>query len=87
MTNELFTSITYDFFYHADGTPWFCSYSTTIARGTTVLHGELVQLDDPSDFERLLKNAQEQNFSMDSEYHNPVDGARGQCYRKTFWAE
>lgn len=87
MMNSFFTSVAYDFFYHADGSPWFCSYSTTIGRGTTILHSELVQLDDPSDFERLLQNAEKEGFTRDHEYHNPIDNTTGHTYRKIFWDE
>ena len=87
MKNNFSTVITYDFFYNADGTPYFCSYSVTVLNGIEVVHSELVQLNKREDFERLLKNAQEQGFKKEFDYTNPYDFTVSETYRKFFLAE
>ena len=54
--------ITYDFFYHEDGSPWICSYSTTVIVGSDIVHNELVQLSELEEFERMRVHALEAGF-------------------------
>lgn len=81
------TVITYDFFYQASGEPWFCSYATTVMVGVKVVHSELVQLSELSDFERLREHVIEEAFEKQTEYTNPITGTRGETYSKIFGAE
>lgn len=79
--------ITYDFFYHEDSSPWFCSYSTTVIVDDKVVHGELIQLSELEEFERLRAHALEGDFNKESEYTNPHSGVSGETYRKMIEAE
>ena len=81
------TVISYDFFYHTSGEPWFCSYATTVMAGDKVLHSELVQLSELADFERLREHVIEEAFEKQTEYKNPDTGTRGETYSKIFGAE
>lgn len=79
--------ITYDFFYHEDSSPWFCSYSTTVIVGDEVVHGELIQLSELEEFERLRAHALESGFNKEVDYTNPHSGVHGETYRKMIEAE
>ena len=87
MKNSYSTVIAYSFFYNADGTPNFCSYSVTVLNGIEIVHSELVQLDSRDDFERLLKDAQKQDFKKEFEYTDPYDFSYSETYQKLFLAE
>lgn len=80
------TIITYDFYYHADNTPWFCSLSVSVSIGDELelVHSQLLQSDNTHDFERMRKDAIEQGFPLDFAYTNPATGVRGETYRK-YW--
>ena len=86
MTNTV-TALSYDFYYTADGEPWFCSFYTSIMVDCKCIHSELVQSNDLADFERLRKNAIEAGFEKDYEYTNPTTGVRGETYRKLYGVE
>lgn len=82
--NSITTAISYDFYYNADGTPWFCSYATVIMLNGEIVHSELIQSSSEYDFKRLHDRILEQNFEKDSEYINPETHVRGETYRKVF---
>lgn len=82
--NAITTTITYDFYYNADGTPWFCSYATTIMLNGEIIHSELIQSSDEYDFNRLHNRVLEQGFEKDHEYINHETQIRGEIYRKVF---
>lgn len=86
MTN-ITTAIIYDFFYNADGTAWFCSYSAVVMQDDKVLTSEILQSNDEIEFERLRKNAIESGFEKDHEYFNKETGVRGETYRKAYGFE
>ena len=79
--------ITYDFFYNEDGSPWFCSYSTTVIVSGKVVHSELIQLSELEEFERLRAHALEAGFNKEVDYTNPHSGVYGETYRKRIEAE
>ena len=79
--------ITYDFFYHEDGSPWFCSYSTAVIVGSDIVHNELVQLSELEEFERMRVHALEAGFEKGCNYTNPNSGVSGESYRKIIKAE
>ena len=82
--NSITTTITYDFFYNADGAPWFCSYATVIMLNGEIVHSELIQSSSECDFERLHDRALEENFEKGYEYINPETHVHGETYRKVF---
>jgi hypothetical protein len=79
------TVITYDFYFTAEGHPWFYVYTThlTDANGKVVF-GESLNGDIPEEFERLRKDAIDQGFQLEFTYTNPTTKVRGETYRK-FW--
>lgn len=83
MANTI-TTITYDFYYHADNTPWFCSLSVSVYNGDERVHSQILQSDNTHDFERMRKEAIEQGFPLDFAYTNPATKVRGETYRK-YW--
>lgn len=78
------TAITYDFYYHADNTPWFSSLSISVYIGDELVHSQILQSDNVHDFERMRKEVIEQGFPLDFAYTNPAINVRGETYRK-FW--
>lgn len=83
MKNSI-TVITYDFYYNADGTPWFCSFSTSVSIDDQLVHSQILQSDNKHDFERMRKDAIDAEFGLDFEYTNPANNVRGETYRKIF---
>lgn len=81
------TIITYDFYYNADNTPWFCSLSTSVSIGDELVHSQLLQSENEYDFERMRKDAINAGFELDFEYTNPATNVRGETYRKIFGIE
>lgn len=84
MTNTI-TVITYDFYYHAGNTPWFCSLSVSVSIDDELVHSQLLQSDNMHDFERMRKEAIEQGFPLDFAYVNPATKVRGETYRKCWY--
>ena len=84
---NIITVITYDFYYNADNTPWFCSLSTSVSIGDELVHSQMLQSDSLYDFERMRKDAIADGFKMDFEYTNPANNVRGETYRKIFGIE
>jgi len=81
------TIITYDFYYNADGTPWFCSLGTSVSIDDELVHSQILQSDSKYDFERMRKDAINTGFELDFEYTNPATNVRGETYRKFFGIE
>lgn len=79
------TIISYDFYFTAEGQPWFYTYTTTImdAKGN-IIHGESLNGSDLFEFERLRKDAIEQGFPKDFTYTNPTTKVYGETYRKSW---
>jgi hypothetical protein len=80
------TVVSYEFYFTAEGQPWFYTYTTTIIdeSNNKVVFGEGLNGSDPLEFERLRKDAIDQGFPLDFAYTNSTTKVRGETYRK-FW--
>lgn len=80
------TVVSYEFYFTAEGQPWFYTYTTTIIdeSNNKVVFGESLNGSDPLEFERLRKDAIDQGFPLDFVYTNSTTKVRGETYRK-FW--
>lgn len=80
------TVISYEFYFTAEGKPWFYTYTTTIIdeNSNKTIFGESLNGENPEEFERLRKDAIDQGFPLDFTYTNPTTKVRGETYRK-FW--
>lgn len=79
------TVISYEFYFTAEGNPWFYTYTThLINESNKIAFSEILNGENPEEFERLRKDAIEQGFPLDFAYTNPATKVRGETYRK-FW--
>lgn len=81
------TVITYDFFYQANRTPWFCSYAVSVMIGDKTVHSELIQLSEQTEFERLQERVIKESFEKQSAYENSETGTYSETYMKIFGVE
>lgn len=79
------TVISYEFYFTAEGNPWFYTYTThLIDKNNKIAFSESLNGENPEEFERLRKDAIEQGFPLDFAYTNPATNVCGETYRK-FW--
>ena len=78
-------AINYDFFYNADGTPWFYSMSVCMMNGAeTLFHDVTPAITDEYAFASTLQKVELEGFTEDERWTNKETGIYSRTFRK-YW--
>lgn len=82
-----YNAISYDFFYNADGSPWFYSMSICIMDGaTTIFHDMTPPITDDYAFMTALQKVESEKFTESEPWENEDTGTYSRTFRK-YWGD
>jgi hypothetical protein len=82
-----YNAINYDFFYNADGSPWFYSMSVCMMDGAkTLFHDMTPAISDEYAFTSALQKVELEGFTEGERWTNEETGTYSRSFRK-YWGD
>lgn len=84
----MMTRLAYCFYRHNDGRPYFYESTVSVAdKYGCTLYCQRMEGDNAHEFDRLLREAQENGFTLTFQGQNPDTATHVELYEKTFRAD